>query len=156
VSNIIDSRFSEPPLKPRAVAIPRGLPKGEGFFRGNSPMMGSFESTGVKGVLLADVRTMDSGSFPGGWLYIQVAHSTVDAPMTNEGVIRKSKRMTDAKKDSTIERLVAKPFKMLSEYFMTMAVTNPPNTCIATVAQAHIPKFLRRPDKKPGEVGVEV
>lgn len=120
-------------------------------------MIGSFESTGVKGVLFEEVRTMDtSGSFPGGWLYIQVEQSTVDAPMTNEGVIRKSKRMTDAKNDSTMDRLVAKPFKMLSEYLITMAVTSPPNTWIATVAQAHIPKFLRRPDKKPGEVGDDV
>jgi len=62
------SRFSEALLSPKAEAIARGDPKGETFFRGNSPMIGSFESTGVKGVLFADpVRTMDTrGSLPGG------------------------------------------------------------------------------------------
>jgi len=76
--------------------------------------------------------------------------------MMKDGVMRKSKRKTDAKNDSTIERLVAKPFRILSEYLITMAVTNPPNTWIATVAHAHIPKFLKRPEKKLTEVGVEV
>ena len=75
-----------------------------------------------------------------GWLYIQVALNTVDAPIMNDGVMLKSKRATDAKKERTIEREVANPFRMLSEYLMTMAVIRPPRTWIATVAQAHPPK----------------
>ena len=75
-------------------------------------------------------------------MYIQVAASTVLDPITNEGVILNPKRATDAKKDSTIDKLVANPFKILSEYLMTTAVINPPNTWIATVPQAHPPKCL--------------
>jgi hypothetical protein len=75
-----------------------------------------------------------------GWLYIQVALNTVDAPMMNDGVMLKSNSATEARKERTIEREVANPFRMLSEYLMTMAVIRPPRTWIATVAQAHPPK----------------
>ena len=71
-----------------------------------------------------------------GWLYIQVALNTVDAPIINDGVMLKSNSATDAKKERTIEREVANPFRMLSEYLITIAVMRPPRTWIATVAQA--------------------
>ena len=64
-------------------------------------------------------------------------------PKRNVGVILKSKSATDARKDRIIERLVANPLRILSEYLMTMAVINPPSTWIATVAQAQPPKFLK-------------
>ena len=74
-------------------------------------------------------------------MYIHVATSTMVEPMTNVGVMRKPKRTTEARKDKTMDKLVAKPFKMLSEYLMTMAVMSPPRTWMVTVAQAQPPKF---------------
>jgi len=62
-------------------------------------------------------------------------------PSTKVAVKVKSKSAMDAKNDRTILRLVAKPFRMLSEYFMTIAVTSPPSTCTATVAHAQGPKL---------------
>lgn len=74
------------------------------------------------------VRTMEIGSLPGGWLYIHVAVKTVDAPMTKLHEMRKLNKTTLARKDRTMDKLVAKPFIMLSEYLMTTAVTSPPKT----------------------------
>ena len=76
-----------------------------------------------------------------GWLYIHVATSTTVAPMRKVGVIWNPNSTTDARKDRTIDKLVAKPLRMLSEYLMTTAVTSPPKTCTATVAQAQPPKL---------------
>lgn len=72
---------------PRADAIARGLPNGEGFLVGNSPRIGSFlpRDRSGKGVLLPEDMAM-WGSLGGGWLYIAVAASTVEAPMINESV----------------------------------------------------------------------
>jgi len=64
----------------------------------------------------------------GGWLYSQVETRTMVDPRTNVTVRVKSKSATEARKESTILRLVAKPFRMLSEYLITIAVTSPPNT----------------------------
>jgi len=66
---------------------------------------------------------------------------TMTDPRMNVNVIWKSKSATDTRNDITILRLVAKPLRMLSEYLMTMAVSRPPRTWIATVAQAQAPKF---------------
>jgi len=63
-----------------------------------------------------------------GWLYIQVATRTVVDPSIKLGVSLKLNRMTEARNEMRIDRLVAKPFIMLSEYLITNAVTNPPNT----------------------------
>lgn len=63
-----------------------------------------------------------------GWLYIQVAARTVEAPMTKDGVMRKSKSATEARNDKTMDSDVANPFRILSEYLITTAVTSPPNT----------------------------
>lgn len=71
---------------------------------------------------------MDMGSFPGGWLYIQVAVKTVVEPMTNPQEIWKLNKATLARKDKTIAKLVAKPFRILSEYLITTAVMSPPKT----------------------------
>jgi len=59
--------------------------------------------------------------------------------------IWKSKSAIDARKDITMLRLVANPLRMLSEYFITKAVTKPPKTWIATVAHAQPPKLWNRP-----------
>jgi len=48
--------------------------------------------------------------------------------MRKDGVMRKLKRITDARKERMMERLVAKPLRMLSEYLITTAVTRPPKT----------------------------
>lgn len=88
-----------------------------------------------------------------GWLYIQVALNTVVAPIIKDGVMLKSNSATEAKNDRTIDREVAKPFRMLSEYLMTIAVTRPPRTWMATVAQAHAPKWRNKSRKKPRESG---
>lgn len=136
--------------------MPRGLPKGDVFFLENCPRMGAFAPTGESGNVSEDLpcwTTMDIEPLLSGWLYIHVAHSTVEAPMTKLGVILKLNRMTEARKERTMDRLVAKPFRMLSEYLMTMAVTSPPNTCTDTVAHAHPPKFRNTSRKKPRELG---
>jgi len=86
-----------------------------------------------------------------GWLYIHVAASTVEAPIMKEGVIVKSNSTTDARKESMIERDVAKPLRMLSEYLITMAVISPPRTWMATVAQAQKPKLRNRSRMNPRE-----
>ena len=138
------------------------LPKPPDFRRTNWPMMGISVETGVIGYSGVDFPEglSGNGSFTmeedneedvellavvvadsaAGWLYIQVAVNTVEAPIINDGVMLKSNRATEAKKDRTIDREVAKPFRMLSEYLMTIAVTRPPMTWIATVAHAHAPK----------------
>ena len=72
------------------------------------------EATGDR--LAGMTCVIDTNSFPGGWLYIQVATSTVVDPMTNEGVIWNPNRATEARKDNTMDKLVAKPLRMLSEY----------------------------------------
>src|SRR5882762_1896665 len=74
---------------------------------------------------------------------------TIAEPRIKVMVILKSKRATEARNEMTILRLVANPFRMLSEYLMTMAVTNPPNTWTNTVAQAQAPKLLNRLEMKP-------
>lgn len=61
-----------------------------------------------------------------------------------EAVIRKWKSPTEARKDITIDREVAKPFMMLSAYLITRAVISPPRTWVRTVAQAHGVKFANR------------
>lgn len=88
----------------------------------------------------------------GCWLYSHVAMSTITEPRTKVMDILKSKRATDARNEMTMLRLVANPFRMLSEYLMTMAVTNPPNTWTNTVAHAHAPKSWNRLEKKPSPV----
>lgn len=95
------------------------------------------------------------GSLPAGWLYIHVATSTVEDPTMNDGVRRKLKRMTEARKDRMIDNDVANPLRILSEYLITIAVTKPPKTWIETVAHAHPPKFLNRSRKNPRELGGE-
>lgn len=52
-----------------------------------------------------------------GWLYIHVAPRTVVAPTTNDGVMEKWKRATEARKEMMILRDVANPFMILSEYY---------------------------------------
>jgi hypothetical protein len=59
-------------------------------------------------------------------------------------VIWKWKSPTEARKDITIDRDVAKPFMMLSAYLITRAVISPPRTWVSTVAQAHGVKFANR------------
>lgn len=105
---------------------------------------------GVEGLLGMGMGIV-TVSLPGGWLYIHVATKTVVLPTTNDGVNLKSNSATEARNDKMMARLVAKPLRMLSEYLMTMAVTNPPKTWIATVAQAHPPKFLSKSLMKPWE-----
>ena len=109
----------------------------------------TIEEDNVVGLLAADVDVSEEE----GWLYIQVALSTVDAPIMNDGVMLKSNNATDAKKERTIEREVANPFRMLSEYLMTMAVIRPPRTWMATVAQAQPPKWRNKSKKNPRESG---
>ena len=79
-----------------------------------------------------------------GWLYIQVATRTTRAPRMKLTVIWKWKRATEARKEMTMLRLVAKPFRILSAYLMTRAVSKPPKTWVRTVAHAHTPKFSKR------------
>ena len=86
------------------------------------------------------------------WLYSHVAMSTINEPRMKVMDILKSKSATDARNEMTILRLVANPFRMLSEYLMTMAVTSPPNTWIDTVVHAHTPKLLNRMEMKPWPV----
>ena len=88
-----------------------------------------------------------------GWLYIHVALNTVDAPIINDDVILKSNRATELRSHRTIDREVANPFRMLSEYVTTIAVTRPPITWIAMVAQAHALKWRNKSRKKPRESG---
>ena len=120
--------------RPRAVAMTRGLPNGDDFFEENWPNIGALGPTGVPGndcvgpFPLGITLVMATSSFPGGWLYIHVATRTVVEPMTKDGVIRKPNSATDARNERTIERLVAKPFRILSEYLMTIAVISPPRT----------------------------
>lgn len=80
----------------------------------------------------------------GCWLYIQVAFNTTAEPIINGQVMRKSNSATEARKEMTMLKLVAKPLRILSEYLMTIAVTKPPSTWTSTVAQAHNPKLLNR------------
>lgn len=143
-----------PPMpnpNPKALAMARGLPNGELFLRempGSSPKMGSLTSKGDPGngdgtlpplrladettrvkpfVMLLALTLMDFESSPG-WLYIQVAMSTVDEPITKPGEMLKSNNATEARKERTMDRDVAKPLRILSEYLITIAVTRPPKT----------------------------
>jgi len=84
-------------------------------------------------------------TFPLGWLYRHVAVRTTVDPRMKVKDIWKSKSATDARKDITMLRLVAKPLRMLSEYLMTIAVIKPPKTCIATVPHAQPPKLSNIP-----------
>lgn len=133
--------------RPRALAIARGLPKGDDLFcDGNWPIMGSSGPRGASEYgfvppLIADVIFVSGDA---GWLYMAVAASTVEAPMMKEGVMLKSKSTTEARKERMIDSDVANPFKILSEYLITTAVTKPPKTCTDTVAHAHPPKFRKR------------
>jgi len=77
-------------------------------------------------------------------LYNQVAMSTMNDPRRKVNVMTKLNNATEARKDMTMLKLVANPLSMLSEYLMTMAVTNPPATCVKIVAHAHTPKFSKR------------
>lgn len=121
-------------------------------------MMGSSGPRGASEnglVLPPPIEDDNFGSCNAGWLYIAVAASTVDAPIMKEGVMWKSKSTTEARKERIIDNDVANPFKILSEYLITTAVTSPPKTCIATVAHAHPPKFRKRKVKKLMEGGCE-
>lgn len=71
--------------------------------------------------------------------------STIVDPSRKVKDIWKSNSATEARKDITILRLVAKPLRILSEYLMTIAVIKPPKTCIATVAHAQPPKLSNIP-----------
>src|ERR1700722_13478219 len=82
-----------------------------------------------------------------GWLYSQVATRTMNDPRRKVNVMEKLNRATDARKEKTMLRLVAKPFRMFPEYLMTIAVTSPPTTCVTTVAHAHRPKLSKRHTK---------
>jgi len=86
-------------------------------------------------------------------LYSQVAIRTTTEPRTKVNVIWKSNSATDARNDITMLKLVAKPLRMLSEYLITIAVTRPPRTWIATVAQAQAPKFLKSELMSPDSEG---
>jgi hypothetical protein len=55
-------------------------------------------------------------------------------------VTRKSNSATEARKEMMMERFVAKPVRILSEYFVTTAVISPAEE-LNTVAQAHAPKL---------------
>ena len=66
---------------------------------------------------------------------------------------RNSKVKQADRSHRTIDREVANPFRMLSEYLMAIAVTRPPITWIATVAQAHAPKWRNKSRKGPRESG---
>lgn len=80
-----------------------------------------------------------------------MAAKTVVLPTKNDGVNLKSNSTTEARNDKMMARLVAKPFRMLSEYLMTTAVIKPPKVWMATVPQAHPPKFLIKSLKNPWE-----
>jgi hypothetical protein len=97
----------------------------------------------------ASFSTIGEGGLSSGWLYIHVAANTVTAPIKKPMVILNSNRTTLARKLKTILKLVAKPFRILSEYLMTTAVRRPPRTWMKTVAQAHGPKLWKREEKKP-------
>ena len=75
--------------------------------------------------------------------------STITEPRTKVRVILKLKRAMDARNEMTMLILVANPFRMLSEYLMTIAVNNPPNTWTNMVAHAHAPKLLNRLERNP-------
>ncbi|KDN51711.1 hypothetical protein RSAG8_00258, partial [Rhizoctonia solani AG-8 WAC10335] len=112
------------------------------FFLRVWPRIGASSATGLPGgkaedaplwfvvsrFPLATAILAGLGDFMSAWLYIHVAASTVELPTTNARVIRKSNSATLARKLITMDKLVAKPFMMLSEYLMTMAVIKPPNT----------------------------
>ena len=55
---------------------------------------------------------LDAAAAAVGLLYIIVLPKTVLAPITNPGVIGKSKRTTEATEEMTIEIEVANPFKI--------------------------------------------
>lgn len=77
-------------------------------------------------------------------------------PRAKVKVNLKLKSAVEARKEIMMLRLVAKPFKMLSEYLMTMAVTRPPRTCTETVAHAHAPKLWKGEDIHPSDnLGLE-
>lgn len=99
--------------------------------------------------LQKDDSVLKSLTRPDGWLYNQVAMRTTTEPSINVKVILKLKRMTDARKEMTMLKLVAKPLRILSEYFITIAVTKPPRTCTATVAHAHMPKLRNIAEAQP-------
>ena len=61
-------------------------------------------------------------------------------------VTGKEKRTTDAKKDITIAREVAKPLRMLSEYLITMAVTSPPKEMIRLPSPRAVFRYDRYAD----------
>ena len=79
-----------------------------------------------------------------GWLYKKVATSTTVEPRMKVNVIWRLKSATDARKEMTMLKLVAKPLRILSAYLMTMAVKSPPATWMNTVAQAQTVKFAKR------------
>ena len=87
---------------------------------------------------------------PSGWLYIQVATRTTVEPRMNETVIWKLKSATEARKEMTMLKLVAKPLRMLSAYLITRAVRRPPRTWTRTVAHAQTPKFAKSWLSQPG------
>ena len=113
---------------PSALAMARGLPNGDDFFLGNCPRMTESDAELFPLLLVNPFASNDEGSGVAGWLYIHVATRTMEEPMMKEGVMRKSNRATEARKDRMIERLVANPLRMLSEYLITTAVMRPPNT----------------------------
>ena len=84
-------------------------------------------------------------------MYIHMAAKMVVLPTINDGVNLKSNNTTEARNDKMMARLVAKPLRMLSKYLMTTGVINPPKVWMATVPQAHPPKFFNRSVKNPWE-----
>jgi len=96
---------------------------------------------------LHDFPSFPEEEFPFGWLYNHVAVSTITDPKVKVKERWKSNSATDARKDITMLRLVAKPLRILSEYLITKAVTKPPKTWIATVAHAQPPNSWNKPLK---------
>ena len=56
-----------------------------------------------------------------GELYIHVDPRTTVAPTRKDGVIVTSKMATEARNERTIERDVANPLRMLSEYLVSLS-----------------------------------
>lgn len=81
-------------------------------------------------------------------MYNHVATRTTTDPRRNVDVIWKLNRATDVRNEMTILKLVAKPFRILSEYLITIAVSSPPRTWTATVAHAQGPKFWNSSGRK--------
>jgi len=140
--------------RPSADAMERGpfFVMEKRFLFANWPMMGASGPIGEpgNGVRFSE-PAVEGTDLPWGRLYIAVAMRTVVEPKTKPGVILKLKRATEARNEITMLKLVANPLRILSEYLMTTAVTKPPKTWTATVAQAQRPKLRKRSQNQPDE-----